>query len=228
MKYIIGNWKSNKKLSETLNWFDDFKKAYFHDESVNVVVAVPFVFLTESHKRIADLNLPIKLAVQDISAFPYGAYTGAVTAEMVKDYADWAIVGHSERRKYFHETNQEIANKVARLSENNLGTILCVDMPYAKKQRTALPENLPEKLIVAYEPLEAIGTGDPEDPDEVHRNLVLIKEMFDGAKVIYGGSTKPTNEEDYFDISKADGLLPGGASLDPEKFARMCQIAAEE
>lgn len=228
MKYIIGNWKSNKSLSEALAWFDDFKKVYFYDESVKVVVAVPFVFLTEVHKKVAELNLPIELAVQDISPFPYGAYTGAVTAEMVKDYATWVIVGHSERRKYFHETNQEIANKVARLAENNLGVVLCVDKPYASEQRAALTGELPKKLIVAYEPISAIGTGNPEDPSVVKNNLAEIKEIFDGSTVIYGGSTNPENEKEYFEISLADGLLPGGASLDAEKFARMCQIAAEE
>lgn len=224
MKYVVGNWKSNKRLGEALEWFKGFGKIYKPISGVKIVVAVPYPFLIPVRDLRDELELDVELAVQDVSPFPFGAYTGAVTAEMVAEWADWAIVGHSERREYFHETDQEVANKVVQLKEAGVGVVLCVDEPYAQSQRAAIGE-LPEKLVVAYEPIEAIGTGNPEDPEAVKKTVAKIKEIFDEAPVIYGGSVNPENAGNYLRLEKVSGALPGGASLEADKFGRICETA---
>jgi len=228
MKYIIGNWKSNKSLDQALDWWKQFKKEYVADPGVMAVVAVPFPYLAEVAKLKAELGLgDVKLAAQDVSSFPYGAYTGAVSAAMISEWADYAIIGHSERREYFHETDQDVSNKLQQLMDNGMGAVVCVDEPYAASQRAAIGEMNKGKVVVAYEPLAAIGTGNPEDPKEVERVVARVIKLFDGVPVIYGGSTNPENAATYLNIPGLGGLLPGGASLDAGQFGKMCETAAK-
>jgi len=224
MKYIVGNWKSNKSSEEVEAWWREFAGVYKKHERVEALVAVPFVYLPMAAALRDDLEVKVSIAAQDVSPYPYGAYTGAVAAAMIAEWVDWAIVGHSERRNYFHETSGEVANKVSQLADAGLGVVLCVDAPYAQEQRAALGE-LPEKLVVAYEPLSAIGTGNPEDPKAVAETVAKVKEWYEGRTVIYGGSTTPENAGEYLGVPGVDGLLPGGASLDAGKLARMCEMA---
>lgn len=227
MKYLVANWKSNKRIDEALEWLKKFKIEYQPNPEIEVIVAVPYPFVEQAARLKSEIGLEtVKLAVQDISQFPYGAYTGAVAVEMVEEWIDWTIIGHSERRQYFHETDQEIANKAARVREVGLGTVLCVDEPYARSQRAAM-DDLSEQLVVAYEPIKAIGTGDPEDPKAVEETVKKIKEIFEEVPVLYGGSTTPENAREYLQIPGVNGLLVGGASLHVEMFAEMCKAAAE-
>ena len=225
MKYIVGNWKSHKTLDETREWFEEIQGVFKQLPQTTVVVAVPNVYVFEARKVIDGVGLSqLKLAVQDISAFPMGAYTGAVNAKMVEGVVEFAIVGHSERREYFHETNQEVANKVRQLVEAGIKPIVCVDMPYAKQQLAAIDENLLPEIVVAYEPIEAIGSGNPEEPEAVKKSVDEIKSGFEGA-VIYGGSINENNARSYLEIEGVDGLLPGGSSLDPKSFWAVCSAS---
>lgn len=218
MKFIVGNWKSNKTLTEAQEWVHTFSSLYHPKAETQVIIALPFPYLFPLQQDLKKLT-NIAIATQDISPFPPGAYTGAVNTSMVKEVASYALIGHSERREYFHETNQEVANKVTLLLEAGMTPIMCVDEPYAKAQVAALtPEQL-EKIIIAYEPLEAIGSGQPQDPADVARTVETLYQFIPTqTPIIYGGSINDTNAHIYLGIEHISGLLPGGASLDPQKF----------
>lgn len=224
MRYLIGNWKSNKTFEETYQWFDQFSKIYDPVIDLTTVLAVPFPFLQEASKKKHELNLQhFALAAQDISPYPFGAYTGAVSANMLKHQIEYCIVGHSERRQYFAESHLEIANKVELLLTSEITPILCLDQPYAQKQLAAFDQKDLEKLIIAYEPLEAIGTGEPADPKQVAEVVKRIRELIqtDQTPIIYGGSTNADNARTYLEIEGVAGLLPGSSSLNPDVFSRM-------
>lgn len=211
MKYVIANWKSHKNIEEIEKWFTTFK--FDGKSNQEVIICPPFPSLS----LVSTQNNNFKLGVQDISPFPAGAYTGAVSAFNIQGLpVKYAIVGHSERRRYFHETHQEIANKVAQCLENNITPIVCVDDEYISTQAAAIEKTHLKKCIVAYEELGAIGTGHNQPLEHVLKINQVIKASFGNIPVIYGGSVNPTNAKMYLD--NTDGVLVGTASLDPQEF----------
>lgn len=224
MKYLVGNWKSNKNFEETYTWFDQFAASYRPVVDLTVVLAVPFPFIVEAKKKVTELNLQqVAVAAQDVSPFPYGSYTGAVSAQMLSAYIDYVIVGHSERRNHFAESHLEIANKIYQAHQAEITPILCVDEPYVQKQLAVIENEDLSDLIIAYEPLSAIGTGEPDDPKHIVQVVKKIKQILDNKSVpiIYGGSTNDQNASTFLKIDGIDGLLPGGSSLNPETFSNM-------
>ncbi len=191
-------------------------------------------------------NTPIQMGAQNLYFEPQGAYTGEVSAEMVKAAgAQYAIIGHSERRQYFGETNESVAKKVNAAIQADLIPVLCIGETEAERdaQKTffvldkqvtdGLKSRRSEEfgtLVLAYEPVWAIGTGKtagPEQVDEVHQFLrKLLKEKFsetlaNETRILYGGSVKPDNIKDLMRIEDVDGALVGGASLDARTFSRI-------
>ncbi len=219
MKYFVANWKSHKKLAEAEAWVDELAGKYKPKSDEVVVVGAAFPFLARLARKIEEKQLgQVSLAAQDVSPFPLGAYTGAVAAEMLDGMVEAVIVGHSERREYFHETHQQVANKVVQAREVGFGVILCVDEPYLEAQLAALEEGAAHGLIVAYEPLAAIGSGVPQKPEEVKRVVEMILKKVPDVSVLYGGSVTPENSRDYMTIPGVSGLLIGGASLEVDRF----------
>jgi len=164
----------------------------------------------------------VALAVQDISPFPRGGYTGAVAADMVAGLARYALVGHSERRRYFYETNMDVANKVSEAVDARLIPIVCVDGSNALAQLGALEDALSEPLLVAYTPGEATGTRIAEEPIRVVDSVNHIKEMFGSWPILYGGALQPANVGKYFQLPQLAGVFVGAASLDPDTFIAIC------
>lgn len=215
MKYIIANWKSNKNLAEATKWFNEFKLNPSTDNKVILAPAFPFLGLVN---QLKPANLEV--AVQDISPFPAGAYTGAVSSLNLQGLnVKYAIVGHSERRRYFHERHQDVANKVSECLANDITPIVCVDDEYIFDQAHGIEEKYLHKCIVAYEDLAAIGTGDNTPLESVLKVQELIRSVFGQVPVIYGGSVNPGNVKPY--LENTDGVLVGGASLDPDKFSQI-------
>jgi triosephosphate isomerase len=141
---------------------------------------------------------------------------------MVKHWVRYVIVGHSERREYFGETHQQVANKVERCVENSLTPIVCVDEPYAERQIAAIQEEYLTQCVFGYEPLEAIGTGTPDKPEHAQKVIGKIREKLpEGVPVIYGGSVTSVNVAEYVNDTVSDGALVGGASLDAEGWKAM-------
>lgn len=225
--YIVANWKSNKNLEEVELWWEEFIQLtipHLDDLQDEVIIAPPYPGLmmlaqaleTQSPK----LSQHISLAVQDLSPYPAGSYTGAVCGRNLEKLGvKYALVGHSERRRYFHETHQDVANKVAQAVRNGITPIVCFDETYLRAQAEVIEFEYLEKCVVAYEPLTAIGTGHNVQVDEVAAAVAEAKEEFGQVPVLYGGSVKPDNVESYLEV--VDGVLVGGASLNPDTFSQL-------
>lgn len=221
---VLGNWKSNKTLKEAEKWLDTFGANRFQVPSdVTVGIAPPFPFVLTVSSFFASHHFDtVVTGIQDMSQFPAGKYTGAVSAQNLSELSvRFAILGHSERRKYFHETHQDVANKVDQCLQNGIHPVVCVDDEYIFEQAAAIDAASLVKCVVAYEELSAIGTGDNVEPDKVATVIDTIKTAFGQVPVLYGGSVTPLNAKQYAQIT--DGVLVGGASLSAEKFI---QIAA--
>ncbi len=164
------------------------------------------------------------IGVQDISPFAAGAYTGAVCARNLEGLrVKYAIVGHSERRRYFHETHQDVANKVTQCLENGITPIVCVDVDYIQAQANAIKADELDRCLVAYEPLTAIGSGENQPVAEVEPVAAQVKQIFNIQSVIYGGSVSPENVRDYLQVT--DGVLVGTDSLNAAVFTQLVQQA---
>ncbi len=210
---IAGNWKSNKTTTEAIEWLHNFKI----ETTAQVVLFVPFTLLYPLKQEIARLRLPIELGAQDVSPFGDGAYTGEVNARQIKELADWVIIGHSERRGHFGETDELLAKKVAQAKDAGLKIIYCVS-----NDATIVPAGVD---TVAYEPVWAIGTGKSDTPENASRVVAAIKAKTQASSVIYGGSVTPENVASFVSEEAIDGVLPGGASLNAETFSQLIQRA---
>ena len=176
---------------------------------------------------LKELALPgVYLAAQDVSSFPKGSYTGAVSADMLKDYVDYVVVGHSERRKYFKENNRMVANKVEEAVDAGIIPIVCVDEDSCSSQLSALNDIESKRVIVGYTPVEALNFRIPESPDRVARMAQAITNNKAEWPVIYGGSVRADNCKDYLALDTIAGIFVGSESLDPENFAAICNCVA--
>lgn len=225
-KYVIANWKSNKTFESAQSWLSEFSQAVVKpwSDQLQVVVAPPLSLLqvVAEKKQLNPITQQLVLGVQDISPFAAGSYTGAVAGENLSNFpssVSVAIVGHSERRRYFKETHQDAANKVARCLELGITPVVCVDDEYIAAQAAAIASEHLDKCVVAYEELGAIGTGNNEPVERVAELVQRIKVAFGEIPVLYGGSVKPANAGDYATI--CSGVLVGGASLRADSFAQI-------
>lgn len=226
--YIVGNWKSYKTLPEAKAWLEKFEQIHpqFAPEEKEVIICPAFTLIPFMKSFIEEHNLPVKLGTQDISPFDEGAFTGAIFAKEAKEFVTHAIVGHSERRKYFHETDEDVLAKLKKLIENDITPVLCISdmkqLQFYLKEDDVLVAHA-EKIIFVYEPPGAISGGGAfhaADTHDIDTNTAGIGKMI-GKSVItlYGGSVNPDNAGDIFALEHVSGGLPGQASLDPEKLA---------
>lgn len=216
-KLIIANWKSQKTVKTATDWWKTFASELDSKMETKVAIAAPFTLLSTLQPV---LQPSVALAAQDVSPYPMGSYTGAVNAEQLKDLSvRYVIVGHSERRRHFHETYEDVARKVTEALNAGLHPVLCLDKDYITEQAAALDPEQYGKLIIAYEPLAAIGSGQPEDVGTVQTVITEIKATFGEVPVLYGGSVDERNSNEYLLVS--DGLLVGGASLKAETFLQI-------
>lgn len=234
-KYICGNWKMNKTSSEALEFAKEINEFEFN--KVDVLLAPSFVTLESLRKNLKD---EIKVAGQNVSQFDDGAYTGEVSTSMLKDIGvDDVIIGHSERREKFLESDEIINAKVKKALEYDLSVILCLGESLEIKEegkevefvREELLNSLDgvekiEKVTIAYEPIWAIGTGktcSSEDAEKMCReirNIIDEKygEISQKTRILYGGSVKPSNAGEILSKENIDGVLVGGASLKASDF----------
>ena len=214
MKYIIGNWKSNNNNSEALVWLEKFSQIYNPTGSTEVILCPTYTHLPALKAVIKEREIPLKLGAQDLSPFKNGAYTGEVCGSQLAEFVQYCLIGHSERRTYLGETDELLAQKVQQAKANNIEPIFCV-----QSTQTPIPENV---SIVAYEPVEAIGSGVADSPDHANDIIGQIKKLHPNVQTgIYGGSVKPDNAESLTSQPNIEGVLPGGASLKPDLFAEI-------
>ena len=221
-KYLIGNWKSNKTVPEVTSFFINLQKKFTSrpkvTDAVIPVICPVYVHLELCRRLIKDFKLPVFLGVQDISPFEMGAYTGEVSASQLKEYVRFCIIGHSERRKYFQESDDLLRKKVDLSVKWGIEVIFCVS-----GSLTPIP---PQVQHVAYEPVFAIGTGQPDSPENALKVIKEIKSKNKIPTVLYGGSITADNIGQYLRQGEIDGVLVGSSSLDPDQYFRMMLDAA--
>jgi len=248
-KYLIaGNWKMNKNAAESAALVDELVKAIGNETAVSVVVCPPFTSLDSVSKSVSNSNIGV--GAQNMYFEKSGAFTGEISAEMLRHLrVDWVILGHSERRAIFGETDALINKKVKAALDNSLKPILCVGETIEEREagntlkvvETQLTEGLKdideakaEEVVIAYEPVWAIGTGKtatPEMAQEVHAYIrKLLNALFGEVKgekirILYGGSMKPDNADELLAQKDIDGGLIGGASLQANPFLALVSSA---
>jgi triosephosphate isomerase len=216
--FIIANWKANKSTQEANNWFKVFQDAFHpQDENKHVIICPPALLIPLVKQKQTEKN-NFSLGLQDFSPFEKGAYTGEDPAELSQEFADYAIIGHSERRTYFKESEELIAQKVSTAQKYQITPIFCIQDEHTPTPRTV--------SIVAYEPPTAIGSGHPDTPEDADKVADIIKTAYANVRtVLYGGSVTPENVHKFTKMEHIDGVLVGGASLDPVKFIDIIQNA---
>ncbi len=215
MKMIIANFKSNKNKTEIEDWIKHYSTLN-SQLSTAVVLCPPMPHLAAFHGLINEHTF---LGVQDVSPFPAGSYTGAVgTHNLMEMGIKYAIVGHSERRKYFHETNQEIAKKVRECLAASITPIVCVTKDEINSQANALDAAERSQCIVAFEPIEHIGTGESDTLAHIMETKQWVHTAFGNVPYVYGGSVNQHTDPAILTSSEIDGYLVGSASLDAESF----------
>ena len=239
---IAGNWKMNKTIAESLSFVNDVKDRV-KNENVDVVICAPFIALKDLVEATKGTN--IKIGAQNMHFEESGAYTGEVSAAMLNEIGvDYVIIGHSERRQYFNESNEAVNKKVLKALQEGLLPIVCCGetleqreagdtKEHCKEQIQKALKNVPkcdlEKIVIAYEPIWAIGTGktatseDANDVISYIRNVVreLYGNLADNVRIQYGGSVKPSNISEIMAKSDIDGALVGGASLASEDYVNL-------
>jgi triosephosphate isomerase len=214
--WIIANWKSNKTLSEAMEWMEKVGPNLHVPPHIKVAVCPDFICLEEVSKSVKVGNFPIIVGTQDLSPYPEGAYTGEEPAEAIKGMASLAILGHSERRQNFSETYEMVSQKVEQAKTVGIVPLVCI-----QNEKTPVPEGV---SLVAFEPIEAIGTGvadTPSDAEEVAK--VVIDRVGGNIEVLYGGSVNSQNAKAFIQQEHISGLLIGTASLDPEEFLKIVE-----
>jgi triosephosphate isomerase len=229
---IAGNWKLNPtNQKEAKELFDEIK-AGIKDTTVEVVVCPPFVFLP--------LLKGLALGAQNIYSEEKGAFTGEISGAMLKDIGvEYVIIGHSERRKYFNETDEQVNQKIKKALEAGLKIIFCVGETAEEKEAGKREEVLQRQIQdglkdipdidnvnVAYEPIWAIGTGNNCSVEETKESIEFIKKFVKkDTRILYGGSVKSENSGAYIKEAGSNGLLVGGASLNAKEFIKIIQSA---
>lgn len=193
----------------------------------HIALAPPSIDIMYFSNRLLDKEKHpnTSLALQDISPFPAGAYTGALGTKNVEGYnISHVVVGHSERRKYFHETNQEIANKVREALSASITPIVCVSKDTLLAQANSIEEGDRKRVIVAFEPIDHIGTGIADTLEDILKVKTLVKEAFGSVPFIYGGSVDSHTSSELLKHPDIDGFLVGTASLNAREFIKLLQI----
>lgn len=241
---IAGNWKMYKTVNESIELVNLLKRSVADINDVEIVVCPPFTSLSDVREAIMDTN--IKLGAQDCYWEKEGAFTGEVSCPMLKSAGcEYVIIGHSERRQFFGETNETVNKKAKaslkealkpiicvgeKLSDRNSGRTFDVVKDHVTNSLSGLTKEDMLKVVIAYEPVWAIGTGvnaTKGQAEEVHRYIRgLLKEMYDArtadsVRIQYGGSVKPENIRELIAEEDVDGALVGGASLKADSFAQI-------
>lgn len=220
--WIIANWKSNKTITEALEWIFFVGSKLENEDNLKIVVCPTFSCLSEVAKAIKAGNFPIIVGAQDLSPFGHGAYTGEESAVLLKDLIYLAILGHSERRYNFKENNEMVAKKTEQSLQNNIIPLVCV-----QDDQTKVPKGC---NLIAYEPVEAIstgltntpGSGKADTPQNANETAKIFKQKYgDNLEVIYGGSVNSANVAGFISQPCINGVLVGNASLNPEEFIKI-------
>ncbi|MCQ2979574.1 MAG: triose-phosphate isomerase [Clostridia bacterium] len=239
-KIVAGNWKMNKKVFEGTEFIEDIHN-YINVDGCEVVICPPTIALTEMSALLEDLESNVMLGAQNVHFEESGAYTGETAAGMLADIGvTHCIIGHSERREYFAETNETVNKKIKKAIEHQIVPIVCVGESLAQREANETFDFIKEQIVkgfegisaedmalcvIAYEPIWAIGTGKTATSDQAEEVCKFIRETIkdlydeqtaEEVRIQYGGSVKAANAKELFSMPNIDGALVGGASLTSE------------
>ena len=235
--FCIGNWKMNKNLDESADFLNQFKSKDLSVSDSEIIICPSFISLIFGYKT----NNKISFGAQNVSPLEKGSQTGEISIDMLENInCDWVIIGHSERRELFDETNDDVANKMGLVYTSALNPILCIGESLKEKnnnQTTIILENqiksalskidftIEKDILIAYEPIWAIGTGVAAELNIIEKNMKLIKKIINNIStnncniyLLYGGSVNEHNVAEIFSLTDVNGFLIGGASLEVESF----------
>lgn len=240
-KIVAGNWKMNCNLDESQHLINALKQEDFDQNETEIIIAPPYTNLYAAHQSLQDSK--IKLSAQNLNENESGAFTGEISPEMLKSVGtEYVIIGHSERRAIYKETDELLANKVTTALKHDFKIMFCIGEELDKRQAGKhfevvenqlknglfhISESDMKNVVIAYEPVWAIGTGEtasPEQAQEIHAHIrkILAKQYNENVaaqtSILYGGSVKPNNAKEIFAKQDVDGGLIGGASLDAKSF----------
>jgi len=241
-RIIAANWKMNMDF-KSIDTYVDKLRNYMNDinfENKDVFISPPFVYLDYLKKKVKEI--PVKIGAQNCFYEEKGAFTGEISPLMLKDLGlDFVIIGHSERRNIFNETDEILNKKLKKVLENKILTIFCIGEKLSERESDKTIEilskqidnafmninkDLLKNLIIAYEPVWAIGTGKNATIDQIKEVHSFIRKYLKkfveiNIPILYGGSVKPENIKDIMSLDVVDGVLVGGASLDMDKFIQI-------
>ena len=242
-KVIAGNWKMNMLPADTINFIEGLASRVKDTES-EVILCVPYTDLFYAWHATEGTN--IHIGAQNMHWEEKGAYTGEISGQMLKSIGvEYVIIGHSERRQYFAETDETVNKKIKSALANGLKPIVCVGETLEQREAGQteqivtsqiekafkdIPASLLEQIIIAYEPIWAIGTGKTATKEDANTTIMQIRKKLaeiygqneaDGVIIQYGGSVKPSNAKELFEMSDIDGGLVGGASLKADEFSKI-------
>lgn len=240
-KFLVANWKMHKTVREALDFLNIFIHSVGSIKDREIGIAPAFVCLESVGKVLK--NTDIKLCAQNAFYENKGAYTGEISPIMLKDLnVDYVIIGHSERRKYFYETDDIINRKIKACIDERLKVIFCIGETIEEREsnktfdilKNQIEKGLegikePDALVLAYEPVWAIGTGKVASEAQIEEAHFFIRERLkkiyskkaETIRILYGGSVTPENIKSIMTANNVDGVLVGGASLDPVKFSKI-------
>jgi triosephosphate isomerase len=244
---IAGNWKMFKTKDDALAFIYAVNVKVPEKEKVESVICAPAIFLRDLVKREGE---DLRIGAQNMHELDEGAYTGEISAGMLKSYGvEYVVIGHSERREYYNETDESVNKKLIQAVRHEITPIVCVGESleirengttnaFVKDQVVKAYQNVTEKevlkTVIAYEPIWAIGTGKTATPEQANETIKAIRDVLvelygttiaEQIRILYGGSVKPNNVDELLAQSDIDGALVGGASLDPESFLTLVNAA---
>ena len=247
---IAGNWKMYKTKDDAMAFIYAINLSVPDQEFVDTVICAPAIFLRDLVKREGE-NL--RIGAQNMHYLDEGAYTGEISAPMLKSYGvEYVVVGHSERRAYYHETDEDVNQKLIAAVKNSITPIVCVGESLdirengttndvVAKQIIKAYEHVTNemaiKTVIAYEPIWAIGTGKTATKEQANETIMAIRDVLkdlygayvsDQVRILYGGSVKTQNIDELLSMSDIDGALIGGASLDAQSFLTLAHAALKK
>lgn len=218
--WVVANFKSNFNLAQALDWVSQVGSKLERKPNLKVVVCPDFVALEEVKKAIQVGSFPLMVGAQDLSPYPEGAHTGEEASTQLKELVDLVILGHSERRENFGETDAQVAQKLDQAQREGIISLVCV-----QGANTPIPKGC---KLVAFEPVFAIGTGHADTPKDTVLVAQNLKQKYgQSLEVLYGGSVTSENVKAFLEKEELNGVLVGTASLNPQEFLKIVEVSYE-
>ena len=240
---IVSNWKMNGTKSDIEHWVNEVSNKIDYKSHLKCIICPPSCYLDSTRQIISKIDSPIKLGSQEIDSTNSGALTGGINSQMLNDFStEFVLIGHSEQRNHLNEDNITLRSKLDTAIQSGISAILCIGEPaevklsgntenFLSEQLDVLTSDDLDFITIAYEPIWAIGTGLNADNKYIQSIHLFIKDFLNklnkekNISVVYGGSVKLDNCEDILSCNNVDGLLIGGASLDPDTFSKIYNLS---